>query len=38
MDLDVKEYDGPIYDDKIGQEPRVRLVLSSFKLGFASMI
>jgi hypothetical protein len=38
MDLDVKGYDRSRYDDKIGQDSRVRLVLSSFKLGMASMI
>jgi hypothetical protein len=38
MDLDVTNYDRSRYENKIDQESRVRLMLSSFMLGMVSMI
>jgi hypothetical protein len=38
MYLDVKYYDRSRYEDRIDQDSSVRLMLSSFVLGMASMI
>jgi hypothetical protein len=38
MDFDVTDYDRSRYENKIDQESRLRLMLSSFMLSMASMI